>query len=248
MINKNKISLAELEKAASLSAGQTASIRAAWGNQSTVVAKDILRMDLKISLKQKILDATDMKVKEKISLVKEWTKEMKGARVALEKASARVAKVIPPPPSPLTPTSPFFKVVKKMSDAELLAYLEETGIVAPWNTLQMQAAEYVQRMTEYPPGSAQFKAAVNNLISTESRRGVLGMTRRAAQRFTTLNDAGGDKNAEFIWVTEGDSVSCDPCISNAAQIKTLAEWEADGLPGAATCDGGDYCRCDLLRA
>ncbi len=135
-----------------------------------------------------------------------------------------------------------------LTDAELLATLEEIGILPPWNTLQSQAAAYVQRMTEMPPGSTQFKAAVNNLISTESRRGILGMTRRAAQQFTTINDAGGDKNAEFIWVTEGDSVTCEPCMANAAQIKTLAEWESHGMPGAATCDGGDACRCDLLRA
>ena len=135
-----------------------------------------------------------------------------------------------------------------LSDAELLVVLEETGMIAPWNVMQSQAADYVLRMTELPPGSVAFKAAVGNLITAESRRGILGMTRRAAQQFTTLNDMGGDETKEFIWIVEGDDRTCNPCMANAAEIKTYAEWQAQGLPGSATCDGGDYCRCDLLLA
>jgi len=138
------------------------------------------------------------------------------------------------------------KSIGRLTNAELLELFEETGIVSPWNTLQMQAAQYVQRMTELQPGSIQFKAAVNDMISTESRRGLLGMTRRAAQQWTTIQDTGGDKNKQFIWVTEADDRTCAPCMSNAAEIRSYAEWEEIGLPGAATCDGGDYCRCDLL--
>ncbi len=75
----------------------------------------------------------------------------------------------------------------KLTDAELLATLEEFGVLAPWNTMQSQAAAYVTRMTELQPGTVQFQAAVNNLISSESRRGLLGMTRRAAQ--AAIHDA-----------------------------------------------------------
>ena len=140
------------------------------------------------------------------------------------------------------------KALSAMTDAELLAAMEEAGMIAPWGALQMQAAESVMRMTELPPGSPAFTAAVNGIISKEARKGLVGMTRRATQQFTTLNDMAGDTNKEFIWIVEGDDSTCAPCMVNAAMIKTYAEWEASGLPGAATCDGGDFCRCDLLPA
>lgn len=135
----------------------------------------------------------------------------------------------------------------KLTDAELLATLEEFGVLAPWNTMQSQAAAYVTRMTELQPGSVQFQAAVNNLISSESRRGLLGMTRRATQQYTTLLDTQGDPSKKLIWVSENDDSTCDPCRGNAGEIHTFEEWQSIGMPGAATCEGGDYCRCDLLR-
>lgn len=139
------------------------------------------------------------------------------------------------------------KALLGLSNSELLEVMESTGMIPSFETLQIQAVGYIQRMTELPAGSIQFKAAVNNLISMESRRGLLGMTRRAAQQFTTLNDIGGDTKTEMIWVSEADEDSCNKCLANAAEIHTYEEWQQIGLPGAATCDGGDYCRCDLLK-
>lgn len=133
-----------------------------------------------------------------------------------------------------------------MSPAEFLATMERFAILPNWNVQQTQAAQYVTRMTQYEPGSPRFKRAVNQLISGESKRGIIGLTRRAAQQYTTLVDTDGDIQREFIWIVEGDESTCDPCRENAALVDTMAGWMSRGLPGASTCDGGDYCRCDLF--
>jgi hypothetical protein len=135
--------------------------------------------------------------------------------------------------------------LRNLDDAEFLEEMVDLGMVPPLNVQQAQAADRVSRMTELQPGSPQFQAAVSGLVDQESKRGMIGMTRRAAQQFTTLREIDGDVNREMIWIVEGDDRSCDPCMGNAAEIHTFAEWQEIGLPGSATCDGGDYCRCDL---
>ena len=49
----------------------------------------------------------------------------------------------------------------------------------------------------------------------------------------------------FTWVVVGGHKVCPDCDSRAGQIKTFAEWEAEGLPGSgwSVCKG--YCYCVL---
>ena len=136
--------------------------------------------------------------------------------------------------------------LKAMRPAEFLQTLEAFAILPNWNAQQTQAADYVSRMTQHEPGSPRFKRAVNQLINGESKRGLTGLTRRAAQQYTTLVDMGGDVSREFIWIVEGDESTCDPCRENAGIVDSYEGWSARGLPGLPTCDGGSYCRCDLF--
>lgn len=48
------------------------------------------------------------------------------------------------------------------------------------------------------------------------------------------------------WVTVGDAGVCTPCDARHGDEKTYQDWERIGLPGAATCEGQDQCRCSLI--
>jgi hypothetical protein len=138
--------------------------------------------------------------------------------------------------------------LKKLSLTELQNLLEYYGVQAPWGTLVTRNQDYVTRMTEYRPGSPQWQAAVDALLDRESKRGALSMNRRVAQTWSSLDSIDGNVNQEMIWLTEGvvDEDVCENCEANAGKIKTWAQWQVDGPPGAAVCLGGDYCRCDLI--
>ncbi len=133
-------------------------------------------------------------------------------------------------------------------DAEnYFVVMEQYGVLPPANLLRMRAQGYVSRMTQYPMGSTQWKNEVEKLISTESKRGMLGTTRRINQMWSTIEDADGDDSVVFMWLCEDDEASCENCMDRAGDENTLADWEVIGLPGGSTCLGGDYCRCDLVR-
>ena len=135
--------------------------------------------------------------------------------------------------------------MKNMTLDELHSILDLYGVQAPWSTLIAQAQEYVTRMTEYRPGSAEWRAAVADLIDRDSRRGAIGMNRRVAQAWSSLDAIDGDVNKTMIWLTENDENVCAPCEERAGVELTWAEWQAAGPPGTV-CLGGSYCRCDLV--
>ena len=174
-------------------------------------------------------------------------KEVAKARAALKEAGEEFPFEALAPASTLgTKTLPSLNSIKKMSNAQLMENLINMGVTGPIGTMQTSASQYVQRMTELRPGSPRFALEVNNIIGTESRRGMIGLTRRTQQQWTSLAYIDGDVNQNMIWVVEGDSNTCSNCEANAGEVKTYAEWQAEGPPGAAVCEGGDYCRCDLV--
>ena len=56
----------------------------------------------------------------------------------------------------------------------------------------------------------------------------------------------GDPNQLLVRIGEGDDDMCDVCAGLEGETGTIAYHESIGLPGAATCLGGDACRCDLV--
>lgn len=126
--------------------------------------------------------------------------------------------------------------------AELQRMLDHFGIGNSLNYLKSDAADYVQRMTTLT-GEA-FKNEVNNLISRETGRGLLGMSRRMHQQFAALRDIDGNVNQPMIRVTEGDDSMCENCEALGGEIRTYADWAGD-MPGSQSCLGGDNCRCTL---
>ncbi|MCP4640274.1 MAG: hypothetical protein GY851_07580 [bacterium] len=141
--------------------------------------------------------------------------------------------------------------MKGLDDDELSAILKRYGITKPWEEMQTDAAVYVKQMSDrLRAGSEEeIHAEVERITGGMSdRRGMLSLARRTQQR-TGMADAlaaSGEADPEFIRIEENDESSCDACIALAGTIGTLSEHEAVGLPGAATCYGGDLCRGQLV--
>lgn len=148
---------------------------------------------------------------------------------------------------PAARAMPALAEMRALETADLLGELQFFGVVDPWPKLRANAAAYVTRMTSLQPGSTAWAAEVENVIGTSSRRGVLGLARRTQERYTTMGAVGGDPDAELMRIGEGDEHVCDSCDEREGTIGTLAQHEAMGLPGAQSCQGGDYCRCALVR-
>lgn len=91
-------------------------------------------------------------------------------------------------------------------------------------------------------GEALF-AEYTRLIERDSG---LGLARRVQERYGTVLATGGNPNQNLMWVTEDDERVCANCEPRGGEEATFAEWVGRGLPGAATCLGGDLCRCELV--
>lgn len=138
------------------------------------------------------------------------------------------------------------RFLREMDNTELYDYLREYGALRPTEQVIADSAQYVTRMTQYRPGSNEWKSAVNDLIDPNSKRAVQGMNRRSVQRLYTFRESGGDFNKLMVWIGEGDPNTCDPCFDRFGEVKTYGEWLEAGMPGASVCRGGDRDRCQLM--
>lgn len=140
---------------------------------------------------------------------------------------------------------PDLKDIKNLSLKDLKDTLKHYGVTEAWESYEANAASYLARVSSIPPGPL-FDAELERILDVSSKRGALGMSRRAVQTWSTLEAIDGNVNQEMMWLNEDDDRTCEPCDQNGGEIHTYAEWVQIGLPGAQTCLGGDYCRCDLL--
>ena len=133
----------------------------------------------------------------------------------------------------------------KLNNDELSAILKRFGVTKSWEQIYADNAGYVSRMSNIPPNSEAFDAEVFRLTMSGEKRQLLGLARRTQENYTTNRVSTGDPNQEFIRILDSHDNNCDACIDLAGSIGTMAEHIAQGLPGAASCFGGDYCRCQL---
>lgn len=138
--------------------------------------------------------------------------------------------------------------LRGVSDTELYRELRSIGAIRPFDDHITDSVSYVTRMTDYPSGSPQFKAAVNDLIDSSSKRGVSSMNQRSVARLIMFSEAEGDVDTLMMWMLDASASHCDFCPPNAGVVQSLEAWLSQGLPGAATCEGGDRCKCLLVRA
>lgn len=139
---------------------------------------------------------------------------------------------------------PTLAEMKDMSNADLLRTLNHYGITEPYNMLQMQSMDYVRRMMPLKT-SEDINRAYSQLINNE-RRQLLGVTRRVSQQWSTLDAIQGNIQQELIWIAEDDEATCDACAPRSGEIETWIGWRQRGMPGSEVCQGGNYCRCDLI--
>jgi hypothetical protein len=142
---------------------------------------------------------------------------------------------------------PSLDAISKLDNSELLQVLNHYNVFGPTDQFKMESVEYVTRMTQYPPGSPAFKEAVVALGDVSSKRGLVGMTRRASENYSTVESIDGNVEQELIYVCLDDNSSCRACLDKDGEIHTFLEWQDIGGPGAATCAGGHNCRCSLIK-
>lgn len=150
-------------------------------------------------------------------------------------------------PVPVVDPLPDIASMIAMADAELIRTLQRYGIEVSWEEIQASAMAIASKAAAIPAGAPDYAERMEFLIDSEARRTLVGMARRASEKYATMEALDGDASALLIRVSEGDDHVCGPCEQRAGMIGTLAEHEAMGAPGAASCDGGDYCRCQLIR-
>lgn len=151
-------------------------------------------------------------------------------------------------PAPQQANLPDVADLVKLSVPERQRILKEFGITRPWEKMRSDAAEYLARMSDLQYGTDAYNLELNRLASSASKRGSLQNTRAAYRQFETLEMMRGKDPAtqEFIRVTEGDEHVCSPCDGLGGEEGTMAYHSSIGLPGPASCEGGNYCRCGLL--
>jgi len=135
-----------------------------------------------------------------------------------------------------------FDWVRRLDNSDLYSILIDNGSLRPAEKSIIES--YVARMTDYPSGSSQFKSAVNDLINTNSNRGLIGMNRRTVQTLYTEREVDGDFDKLMVWVLEPGN-NCEECLARAGDVRSYREWEQSGLPGWQVCLGGGYCNCYL---
>jgi hypothetical protein len=137
------------------------------------------------------------------------------------------------------------RALRVLENRALYDTLLDYGALRPPDQVVADASGYVARMTQYKPGTPQFKSAVNDLIDMESGRGLKQQVRRSVERVYSYREADGNLDTLMVWIGEGDKSTCDFCPLRYGVIKRFGDWLEDGMPGAEVCAGGDYCRCHL---
>jgi len=135
--------------------------------------------------------------------------------------------------------------LSNLSNLELYNELVDIGALSKFDTIVSNAVGSTSRMIAFPAGSPQFKEALSNTISANSRN-LKSQNRRSVEAICVAMLIYGRSGQLMMWLIERDSNTCIFCRGNSNKIKTYAKWRLDGLPGAEVCLGGDLCRCHLV--
>jgi hypothetical protein len=148
-----------------------------------------------------------------------------------------------PTPDPL----PELASMLCLSKADLLDVLHRINAIDKPLDLRADTQRYLSRFPRLAADPERFAAEMDRLLdATNERRALLGLARRTQERYTTIQAVDGNPAQELIRISEGDDHVCDECAALEGAIGTYEEHAAIGLPGAQSCLGGDYCRCQLV--
>jgi len=139
--------------------------------------------------------------------------------------------------------------LKDMETAVLVDTLQRFGIVKSWEGLRIEAAKYVERISERTWTPEALKLEAETLVARETDAGLRRMAKTIYRETSAYESLDGEdpREVEYMWLGEGDSSQCDYCAFKAGTIATMAEFVELGMPGGETCAGGADCRCELVR-
>jgi hypothetical protein len=149
-------------------------------------------------------------------------------------------------PVPMAQPLPPLDDILALDVGDRIALLQRFGVEAAWSQYISDQAAYLARVSKIPPGSQAWQDEMARLSDIFSSRGSLQMSRRATEQYTTVSAMHDNPAEEFIRISEGDDRVCSECERLEGEVGTYDYHASLGLPGAASCLGGDQCRCTLL--
>jgi hypothetical protein len=135
--------------------------------------------------------------------------------------------------------------MKDMSASELIDTLQRYGVVASWDSMR---ADILVKNAKLAKLASKTEEELARRADYEADRELLGLCRRTQENYTTSMAVDGEEQQLLIRLPEDYDPAriCDICADLAGTIGTMAEQEEVGLPGEASCLGGDSCRCTLV--
>jgi hypothetical protein len=148
-------------------------------------------------------------------------------------------------PVPTQYRLPDWREIAGLSDSEKTNLLQRYGVLPNVANYADAQAPWLARVSSIPPDSDRWQREIERL--TNDTTGAMdSMARRAYENYTTALAVDGDPNQELIRISEADEAVCDTCLDLEGEIGTYDYHVSIGLPGTASCDGGDRCRCTLV--
>ncbi len=136
---------------------------------------------------------------------------------------------------------------RKTAD-ELVHTLKRFGLEPDMSALEKRANKAFERLDQILeqggiPDDATWKA-IDKSVEREVTQYLRQQTKAAVRNYRHAKVKG--QAERFTWITVGDENVCPSCEPLHGKTKTMAQWEARGLPGTPAHFCGPDCRCQLL--
>jgi hypothetical protein len=136
--------------------------------------------------------------------------------------------------------------MRGLPDDELASLLERWGLTETLQQRVDKATAIITRAQQKPGKVANDQ--IKKMIGASVRRDLLGENRRMLRESVVLevvNQIDVDKQ-NWVRMGENDDNTCEGCDPLIGAEGTLAYHSEIGMPGPASCEGGDMCRCTLM--
>ena len=130
---------------------------------------------------------------------------------------------------------------------ELVELLQRYGVLASFDKMRSDIMAKSAKLANL--SGRLWEPELDRIATAEAKGELLGLARRTQENYTTALAVDGDETKLLIRLPEDYDPAriCENCADLAGTIGTIEEQAAVGLPGSASCLGGDYCRCTLVE-
>lgn len=140
---------------------------------------------------------------------------------------------------------PSMAEIATLSDADLRLLAQQLGVR---DEQVDRVTEAVRRATSRLVGANLPSEALVKAVRDATQRAIRREMQRATREMIRERQlAAAEGDTLLRWVSVQDDRVCEDCEARHGHVQTLADWEADGLPGSENtiCDG--RCRCELVE-